>query len=922
MSNKKKRLAKGLGASVLAAATIASGLSFGASAASAAPQAKAGYTPFYGSAPTISSQGTGLFPDRPFGVKFWVSNYPSNPEAQGTFMVAVPAPSLEEARQSTLSFSSLGSEWSRWHVNNVDGCLFATGDGQSAGSQKFGVLYHYKKCDNNNAESPRQFRINEAGEIENRAYPKLRFTHIQEKDGINYLANSTGVQADLGGEFARNKLTAQGAFDADVTKKGMISGIAEKGATVVIKNGMNEAGRVTADATTGAYSIEVAAPDAAGTVNYTVSQIVNGTESGDVKVAMNYGSAVKVTSPADQSSAQPGQTTISGTGENGGKVEVKVNGQALPEQTVASGKWSVSAELRRGENTITAKQLSKGANTTTSTVTVNPGQSSLDPATVTTDEYVPGERTTFEGTATAGSTLRIQDTNGTDLLGRDVQTNAQGKWSFEYAPAADSTKFTFKTVQSLAGDTRTDGPFTVDAKPDAFSPVTVTRPETVTPGVENVFTGTATPNATYRVLNASGTQIVPGTFTIDANGNWTFNRVVSTGASKLDFIIEQTLNGETRKSQLFSIKANAGYAPITNATQSVRPGVQNTFTGTGPAGASYRVLNSAGNQIVDGSFKIDGNGNWTFDRLVSANATDFRFRLEVTTTDGAKFVSKVFTVQAEMLEPVTVSTTEVFPGIENTFSGTGHKGATYTVLNASGTVLDPSIISDFRVDSQGNWTFKRVVSNGATEFRFKIKQTLNGQSRTSELFTINAATFRPVTVENDGLNVGIWNTISGTATPGSTIRVLTGAGAELPKIKDLTIDAKGKWSFKRIASANANDVLAFKIEQSKDGKTSVSNMINLAAAEYADVTIDNATVIPGKPNTFTGKATPGAAFEVFTPSNVGDNALAAGTVNADGTFSFDRTVGTGATQYAFKVVLTKDGEQSVSKVFTIPASTK
>ena len=85
--------------------------------------------------------------------------------------------------------------------------------------------------------------------------------------------------------------------------------------------------------------------------------------------------------------------------------------------------------------------------------------------------------------------------------------------------------------------------------------MTVTT-KTVTAGVSNHIAGTATPGATFRVLNPSGTQIVPGTHRVTADGTWSFDRVVSKGATKLDIVIEQTVNGTPKKSGTFSLAAS------------------------------------------------------------------------------------------------------------------------------------------------------------------------------------------------------------------------------------------------------------------------------------------------------------------------------------------------------------------------------
>ncbi|PCN46761.1 hypothetical protein Csp2054_15405 [Curtobacterium sp. 'Ferrero'] len=928
MSNKTKRIAKGLGASALAVATIASGLSFGAASASAATST----TALSGGGKTfqlIAKQGP--------------NSYSALVAASGAITAGTVKHygTLAAAQAAAVDITSVPLPDGGFALRTPEGgCVIAT----DPLSDQHWQLYPYRitanapwtDCRTTQAAASESFQWwkqdsngNLVSWVGNRALTSATRTEneLVDNGGLvvqQFLLGSApkgefvGIPADLGSFY--ESLTATGTFDADATKKATVSGTAEPGAAITVKNGTTTVASTTADAN-GDYSVEITAPNKGGALALTVSQMVDGAAAGTANVSLDYGTAVAITGPEDQEDVPAGATAITGAGEAGSSVQVFDNQGRTPiiSTTVrTNGTWSGAANLNAGEHVLEAKQLSKGANTTTSTITVNPGQSALTAATITTDEYTPGQRTTFSGTATAGATVDVLAADGTVIAG-GVQVAANGSFSFQATPAAGSTEYSFRVRQTMGDATRTDGPFTVDATVDAFAPVTVTRPSTVTPGVENVFTGTATPGATYRVLNASGTQIVPGTFTIDAQGNWTFRRMVSTGATKLDFKLEQTLNGETRTSQLFSIRANAGY-PVANTTRSVRPGVTNTFTGTGPAGASYRVLNVSGTQIVPGTFDIDAQGNWTFDRVVSLGAANFKFKLEVTTADGATFTTPLYTVNAASLTPVTVSTTEVFPGQQNTFTGKGEPGATYSVLNMSDTVLDPSIESTFRVDANGDWEFKRVVSTGAANFKFKIRQTLNGQTTTSDLFTIDAATFQAATVDNEYVNAGIWNTFTGTVTPGAAMRVLNTSNNELSGITDLQVAADGKYSFKRIVSATGTK-LDFRIEQTHDGKTMIGDTVTLQA-RTADVTIDNTSVTPGRVNTFTGTATPGATFEVFTPGNVGDTPLASGTVSAQGRFAFDRTVGTGATSYAFKIVLTKDGKQSVSAPFTIAASTR
>jgi hypothetical protein len=379
---------------------------------------------------------------------------------------------------------------------------------------------------------------------------------------------------------------------------------------------------------------------------------------------------------------------------------------------------------------------------------------------------------------------------------------------------------------AVNGNTLAEGSFgvTVEAASSELAPITLSGPASVIPGRSNTFTGTAEPGATFRVLNVSGTQIVPGTFEVGADGRWSFNRVVSNGAPNFRFVIEQTKNGQTVKSELFTVDATA-LAPITlSGPAAVRPGVSNTFTGKAEPGATFRVLNLSGTQIVPGTFEVDAQGNWTFNRVVSNGASNFRFVIEQT-KNGQTAKSELFTVNAAALTPVTVTTPErVTPGRSNTFTGTGEPGATFRVLNVSGTQIVPGV---HEVDAQGNWTFDRVVSNGASNFRFVIEQTKNGQTEKSQLFTINAADFAPVTVATRAVTPGVVNTFTGTGEPGASYRVLNITGTQIVP-GTFEVDAQGNWTFNRAVSRGATE-FRFALEQTKNGKTELSELFTLPA---------------------------------------------------------------------------------------------
>ncbi|WP_433931386.1 hypothetical protein [Curtobacterium flaccumfaciens] len=421
------------------------------------------------------------------------------------------------------------------------------------------------------------------------------------------------------------------------------------------------------------------------------------------------------------------------------------------------------------------------------------------------------------GTATPGAEISIGD----ETAKADATT---GAWSITVGDleVGDNALVVIQKINDREIDRKTVTA-TVEGRTE-LAPITLSGPASVTPGRSNTFTGTAEPGATFRVLNVSGTQIVPGTFEVDAQGNWSFNRVVSAGASNFRFVIEQTKNGQVAKSELFTVNASA-LAPVTVTTPAaVGPGLTNTFTGTAEPGATFRVLNVSGTQIVPGTFEVDAQGNWSFNRVVSAGASNFRFVIEQT-KNGQTEKSELFTINAAALAPVTVTTPErVTPGRSNTFTGTGEPGATFRVLNISGTQIVPGT---HEVDAQGNWTFDRVVSNGASNFRFVIEQSKNGQTEKSELFTINAADFAQVTVANRSVTPGAVNTFTGTGEPGASYRVLNITGTQIVP-GTFEVDAQGNWTFDRAVSRGATE-FRFALEQTKNGKTELSELFTLPA---------------------------------------------------------------------------------------------
>jgi len=152
------------------------------------------------------------------------------------------------------------------------------------------------------------------------------------------------------------------------------------------------------------------------------------------------------------------------------------------------------------------------------------------------------------GAATKGARVSIggQET---------VADTTTGAWSIPVTGLSLGTN-QVTVIQRINGVEYDRVTLSVVLDPPALTPVTVTGPATVQPGFANRFTGTATPNATFRVLDASGTPIIPGEYRVSGDGTWAFAATVPAGATEFRFAIEQTAFGRTETSELFRISAD------------------------------------------------------------------------------------------------------------------------------------------------------------------------------------------------------------------------------------------------------------------------------------------------------------------------------------------------------------------------------
>ncbi|TYL89684.1 hypothetical protein FXB40_34220, partial [Bradyrhizobium rifense] len=265
-----------------------------------------------------------------------------------------------------------------------------------------------------------------------------------------------------------------------------IDGTAERGSAVTLydSNGTTVLGTGTADLTTGAFSITTLAL-ADGTHNITAkaTDAWGNTSTASAVLAVTEDSTAPVpptglSLDATTDSGAIGdritsfaQVKIDGTAERGSTVKLyDTNGTTLLGTGTAdltTGAFSVmTSALAEGTHDITAKATDAAGNTGTAsavlavtedtTAPVPPTGLSLD---ATTDSGIKGDGITsfthvlIDGTAQAGSTVTLYDTNGTTVLGTGTADLTTGVFSIATSTLAEGAHSIIAKATDAAGNT-------------------------------------------------------------------------------------------------------------------------------------------------------------------------------------------------------------------------------------------------------------------------------------------------------------------------------------------------------------------------------------------------------------------------------------------------------------------------------------
>ncbi|MFU5001218.1 Ig-like domain-containing protein [Pseudomonas paraeruginosa] len=569
------------------------------------------------------------------------------------------------------------------------------------------------------------------------------------------LANGTVVNATATDPTGNTSAPASTTVDSqapaaplvDPSNGTTISGTAEPGSSVTLTDGSgNPIGQVTADGS-GNWSFTPTTPLADGTVVNATATDAAGNTSGQASVT------VDGVAPATPTVNLSNGSSLTGTAEPNSTVTLTDgNGNPIAEVTAdGSGNWTYtpSTPIANGTVVNVVARDAAGNSSPPATVTVD---SSAPPAPVIN----PSNGTTISGTAEAGASVTLTDSNGNPI----GQATADGSGNWSYSPATPLANGTV-IVATATDPTGNTGPQSATTVDSVAPPAPL-----VNPSNGATINGTAEAGAKVILTDGNGNPI--GETTADGNGNWSFTPGTSLANGTVVNAVAQDPTGNTGPQGSTTVDAMAPPNPVVN------PSNGNVITGTAEPNSTITLTDGNGNPI--GQVSADGGGNWTFS---PASQLPNGTVVNATATDAAGNTSGPGSTIVDTSLP---SIPQVDPSNGSVISGTADAANTIIITDGNG-----NPIGQVSADGSGNWSFTPGIPlPDGTVVNVVARSPSNVDSAPAVIIVDGVAPAAPVVEPSNGTE------ISGTAEAGATIILTDGNGNP---IGQTIADGSGNWSF-------------------------------------------------------------------------------------------------------------------------------
>ncbi|QHG66965.1 BapA/Bap/LapF family large adhesin [Pseudomonas putida] len=637
---------------------------------------------------------------------------------------------------------------------------------------------------------------------------------------------------------------------ADVTVSpdgGTISGSAEPGTTVIVRDGNTVLGTGTAG------------PDGTFVIPVNPHLVTGDTVQVVVRDGGNNETSINVSGPDGTEAATPSALSLSadgflltGEGTVGSLITVTSGGTTLGTGTVGTdGVFHIffANALLNAQTLQVSARLSVG------------GKPSVPAIIVAADTIAPDapnllalDRTgsTLTGHGEVGATVRVVDAQGTVLGTATVASN--GLFSVTLVPPQANGQNLTITQADAAGNTSLA--VTLQAAdlqaPNAATGLSLNSAATV-------VSGQGEAGATVTVRDASGAILATGTVNLSGQFQITLPSAQTTG-SPLQVTLTDAAGNVSGPASL----ATPDRTPPAAVANPVLSADGKQLSGSGEVGATVQVRNAAGTVLGSAIVGTDGRFTVTFDTpQISGQA------IGVSQVDAAGNVSPAISLVTPDLTAPTALTNVVLNNNGLTLTGLGEAGASVTVRGADGTIIGTGLVA-----ANGSFTLT-LTSAQLNAQHLSVTQT-DASNNTSTAVSVIAPDHTPpaapsaLALSSGGLQ------LSGNAEAGSTVTVRDAAGNVLG-----TAVATSNGTFQLTLNSAQNNGQILQVSAT-DAAGNVSTAASYTAADTTPPAAVASLAVAANGATLAGTGEVGATVTVRAPDGT---ILGTAVVGADGHFS-------------------------------------
>ena len=598
-------------------------------------------------------------------------------------------------------------------------------------------------------------------------------------------------------------LTLSGVAEPDSTVQLSSSGSIIAGATAVATNGVWE---ITFDLlSAGDNIITATATDAAGNMSVI---------SGAVTITLDSTPPAKPTIiTPDATLVQTATLTLIGLASGASAVELFVDtgtsSASLGTATATNGTWTITFDLREGENIITATATDAAGNISVASDAVTITLDTVIPvvAITTAADTVNTAQFMVSGTADTGSTVQLSSSG--DIITDATAIAIDGAWTIIFRLPRDGDNIIKVIATDGAGNVSTpSNAVTIRLDTDINKPH-ITPPAVTAVNTESfTLSGTAELDSTVQLWSSG--SIINDAAATATNGTWTITFDLGEGTNTITAIATDRAGNISTQSEAVTITLDirAPGTPTITLDSPLVNVVSLTLRGTAEMDSTVQLLLSG--TIINGATAIATGGIWEIGVTLTTGVNTFTAK----STDAAGNVSEsdAVTITRDIVAPdqpvisVPAATSMINDTASFTFSGMAESGATIQLLSSKGPITGATAT----VDNNGDWEiitstlfdgYSRDSLNTGISVAFHVIATDRAGNISTESNTVIIAidigvpTTPVITSPSTSVNV-VPLTLSGTADTGSKIQLLS-SGNIIPGATTIALDDVWTIAFNR-----------------------------------------------------------------------------------------------------------------------------